>query len=85
MVDEFERAANPIPRLDVHCKWPKNSEAGYIFPISNSPSYNPVFGRGVKYRCIQRAGSPTHWCVPFYHIVARRCCVNCQRKIAGVF
>ncbi len=36
---------------------PRRSEAGLIFLVPHSLAYNPVYGRGLKYRCAQRAGS----------------------------
>ncbi len=33
-------------------------EAGLILLVPHSLAYNPVFCRGVRYRCVQRAGSP---------------------------
>ncbi len=35
----------------------RRSEAGLILLVPQSLTYNPVYGRGVKYRCTQRAGS----------------------------
>ncbi len=35
---------------------PRRSKAGLILPVPHSFACNPVFGRGVKYRCIERAG-----------------------------
>ncbi len=36
---------------------PRRSEAGLILLVPHSLACNPVFGHGVKYRCVQRAGS----------------------------
>ncbi len=36
---------------------PWRSEAGLILLVPHSLACNPVFGRGVKYRCMPRAGS----------------------------
>ncbi len=35
-------------------KAPKRSEEGVILPILHSLACNPVFGRDVKYRCVQK-------------------------------
>ncbi len=37
---------------------PKRSEAGLILPVPHSLSCNPVFGRGMKYRCVHIVVSP---------------------------
>ncbi len=44
---------------------PKRSEAELILPVPHSLICNPVCGRGVKYRCVQRAGSTRQWCDQF--------------------
>ncbi len=51
---------------------PKRSEAGLILPIPHSLVCNPVCGRGMKYRCRQRAGSTRQWCDQFCSTVAKR-------------
>ncbi len=57
---------------------PRRSEAGLILLVPHSLANNPVFrsiqsGRGVKYRCAQRAGSTRQYCAQFYSTVARHC------------
>ncbi len=39
---------------------------GYnVLTITNTPAFNPVSGRGVKYRYVQRVGSTRLWRVQF--------------------
>ncbi len=51
---------------------PKRSEAGLNLPVPHSLICNPVCGHGVKYRCIQKAGSTRQWCHRFCYTAARR-------------
>ncbi len=51
---------------------PRRSEAGFIMPVRHCLVCNPVFGRVVKYRCVQRTGSTWQWCDPFCLTVAKR-------------
>ncbi len=38
---------------------PRRSKEGLILLVPHSLACNVVFGRGMKYRCVQRAGSTT--------------------------
>ncbi len=52
-VDKFKYPVRCSPQT---ARAPKRSEAGLIVPVPHSLTCNPVFGRDVKYRCVQRAG-----------------------------
>ncbi len=65
----------PNSRISARClsqmaRAPKMSEAEVILLVPNSRACNPVLGCGVKYRCVQRAGSILQWCARFGFTVA---------------
>ncbi len=62
----------PVLFLSQTVRTSKRSEAGLILPVPHSLICSPVFGRGVKYRCAQRAGSTRQWCDRFCSTVEKR-------------
>ncbi len=56
-------------------------EAGLILPIPHSLACAPVFGCGVKYRCVQMAGPARQWCAQFCSTIARHVRVADERTL----
>ncbi len=51
---------------------PRKSKAGPIVPVLHSLVCNPVFGCGLKYRCVQKARSTRQCCARFCSMGAKR-------------
>ncbi len=54
----------------------------YWLLVPHSLACNPVFGRGVKYHCVQRAGSTRQQCARFCSTVARH---GLYERMLGAF
>ncbi len=70
-VDTIKNLGTQIPHRKT-TRAPRGSEVGLIMTVPHSLTCNPVFGRAVKYRCVQRAGSTRQWCDRFCSTVAKR-------------